>query len=99
LRSGNSVSGQVEYVIGEEIVGFYVLNQRGEPVTIGLCQGKFDVWQDKQSGEKFACNIFHGSPPADSSPPAEARQSAATRQSPAELKLSDLKTRIQQAGK
>ncbi|MSU58780.1 MAG: hypothetical protein EXS35_11525 [Pedosphaera sp.] len=54
------VSGQVEYTVGEEVVAFLVLNPRGEGVTLGLAQGKFHVWKDKQSGEKFAHNIFHG---------------------------------------
>jgi hypothetical protein len=54
--------GEVQYEIGEEVVAFLVFNQRGEPVTIGLSQGKFHVWQDKQTGEKFAHNPFHGTP-------------------------------------
>lgn len=36
-------SGQVEYVPGEEFVGFWVRNRRGELVTIGMKQGKFRV--------------------------------------------------------
>lgn len=54
------VSGQVEYFVGEEVVAFLVINRRGEGVTLGLAQGKFHVWQDKVSGEKFAHNLFHG---------------------------------------
>jgi len=54
------VSGQVEYSVGEEVVAFLVLNKRGEGVTIGLAQGKFHVWKDKTTGEKFVHNIFHG---------------------------------------
>lgn len=56
------VSGQVEYTVGEEVVAFLVVNPRGEYVTLGLAQGKFHVWRDKQTGEKFAHNIFHGVP-------------------------------------
>jgi hypothetical protein len=54
------VSGQVEYEVGEEVVAFLRLNQRGEGVTIGLAQGKFRVWTDKATGERFAYNILHG---------------------------------------
>jgi hypothetical protein len=56
------VSGEVQYSVGEEFVVFLVLNQRGEPVTIGLAQGKFHVWRDPQTGEKFVHNPFHGEP-------------------------------------
>jgi hypothetical protein len=56
------VSGEVQYNVGEEFVAFLVFNQRGEPVTIGLAQGKFHVWRDPQTGEKFAHNPFHGAP-------------------------------------
>jgi len=56
----SEVSGQVEYSVGEEVVAFLVLNQRGEGVTIGLAQGKFHVWKDKATGEKFTHNLFHG---------------------------------------
>ncbi len=54
------VSGEAEYGVGEEVVAFLVLNQRGEPITLALAQGKFHVWQDKPTGEKFTHNIFHG---------------------------------------
>ena len=56
------VSGEVEYNVGEEFVAFLVFNQRGEPVTIGLAQGKFHVWRDPKTGEEFARNPFHGVP-------------------------------------
>src|SRR2546425_6240991 len=54
------VSGQVEYGIGEEVVAFLVLNQRGEGVTLGLKQGKFRVWKDVKTGDVLAQNPFHG---------------------------------------
>ena len=54
------VSGQVEYSIGEEVIGFFVINSRGEAVTLGLTQGKFHVWPDAKTGEKRAANPFHG---------------------------------------
>jgi hypothetical protein len=56
----SEVSGQVEYEVGEEVVAFLAINHRGEGVTLGLAQGKFHVWKDKVSGEKFAHNIFYG---------------------------------------
>ncbi len=55
-----AVSGQVQYTVGEEVVAFLVFNDRGQAVTIGLAQGKFQVWTDSQSGEKLAANPFHG---------------------------------------
>jgi hypothetical protein len=57
----SEVPGQVEYRVGEAIVAFLVLNQRGEAVTIGLAQGKFQVWKDEASGVFLVRNPFHGS--------------------------------------
>ncbi len=57
-----SVGGQEEFSIGEEVVVFLVLNQRGEGVVIGLVQGKLKVAQEA-SGEKFVHNVFHGVAP------------------------------------
>lgn len=57
---GETSSIQAEYGVGEETVVFLRLNERGEGVTIGIVQGKFHVWQDKTTGEKFAHNPFHG---------------------------------------
>src|ERR1051326_1931357 len=54
------VPGQADYEIGEEVVVFLALNPRGEPVTLGLAQGKFHLWQDAATGEKLARNLFHG---------------------------------------
>ena len=55
-----TVPGQADYDVGEEVVAFLALNARGEPVTLSLAQGKFHVWKDGKTGEKFARNIFHG---------------------------------------
>jgi hypothetical protein len=55
------VTGQVDYQIGEEVVAFLVLNQRGVADTLGLCQGKFHLWTDPATGRKLARNPFHGS--------------------------------------
>ena len=84
------VSGQVEYNLGEEVVVFLVLNQRGEGVTRGLAQGKFRVWKDGNTGEWLAENPFHGRPPSgvDVQTPARATGSSG-------LKLVELKRRAQ----
>lgn len=74
-----SVSGQTEYEIGEEVVLFLVLNQRGEGVTVGLAQGKFKVTEDPQTHEKHAHNPFHGEQPGKSDK---------------RLRLADLKARV-----
>src|SRR2546425_10487824 len=55
-----TVSGQVEYGIGEEVVAFLVFNQRGEGVTLGLAQGKFQIQQEAGTGERLAHNLFNG---------------------------------------
>jgi hypothetical protein len=84
-----TVTGQVEYSIGEEVVTFLVLNQRGEGVTIGLCQGKFHVWQNTVTGEKMVNNPFHGQPQSSLSNPKATKQ----------LTLSTLKQRVTEAAK
>src|SRR6185503_19685971 len=55
-----TVSGQVEYGIGEEVVAFVVFNQRGEGVTLGLAQGKFQIGKEAATGERLVHNLFHG---------------------------------------
>jgi hypothetical protein len=55
-----SVSGQEQYDVGEEVIAFLVLNTRGEGVTLGLSQGKFHIFNDPQTKEKLARNVFHG---------------------------------------
>lgn len=90
------VEAQVDYELGEEVVTFLVFNPRHQPVTIGLCQGKFDVWQDEQTGEKFACNPVHGSQRPKSLASSASKRSA-TPQSSGLLRLSDLKEQIQKA--
>jgi len=57
-----TVSGQVEFGLGEEVVAFLVLNQRGEGVTLGLSQGQFEIRQDAATGERLVHNLFHGEP-------------------------------------
>ncbi len=55
-----TVSGQVHYDVGEEVVAFLVRNARGEGVTLGLMQGKFHVWRDPRTGTRYAMNPFNG---------------------------------------
>jgi hypothetical protein len=78
------VSGEVQYNVGEEFVAFLVFNQRGEPVTIGLEQGKFHVWHDRKTGEYFAHNPFHGAP----EPAGDGNQD--------KLRVSELKQQVRQ---
>jgi hypothetical protein len=68
-------------------VAFLIFNPRGEPVTIGLTQGKFHVWRDQQTGEKYARNLFHGEPE---------KSSGAASQTRHPLRLSELKQQVQQ---
>lgn len=53
-------NGQVEYMPGEEVVAFLVLNARSQAVTLGLAQGKFHVWLDPETRQPMARNLFHG---------------------------------------
>src|SRR5438034_741781 len=55
-----TVSGQVEYELGEEVVAFLVFNHRGEGVTLGLAQGKFHIWKEAETGERLVHNLLHG---------------------------------------
>jgi len=52
--------GQATYRPGEETVLFLRHNSSGEWVTLGLAQGKFEVWQDSVTGQKYARNLFLG---------------------------------------
>ena len=78
------VSGNVQYDAGEEFVAFLVFNQQGEPITIGLCQGKFRVWRDSRTGQKFANNPYHGAPES-AGPDSQGR-----------LRVSELKQQVHQ---
>ncbi len=61
------VSGQVNYQVGERVVAFLRTNPRGEAVTIAMCQGRFEVFQDPASIELYVRNTFHGGSPASGS--------------------------------
>lgn len=62
-EESSAAFGQEEFAVGEEVVTFLVLNERGEGVTVGLSQGKFHVAQDPVTREKSVHNFFHGCPP------------------------------------
>lgn len=55
-----SAPHQVEFQSGEEVVVFLAINRRGEGVCLGMAQGKFQVWQDAASKQKFVRNVFYG---------------------------------------
>jgi hypothetical protein len=91
-RIGNHavrLSGQVSYPLGQEVVAFLVFNPRGQAVTLGLAQGKFEVWTDPISRRKLARNPFHGQAfgSQDGLGPAGASASG-------ELSLDELKRRV-----
>lgn len=54
------VTGQAEYSLDEDVVLFLIQNHRGEGVTVGLAQGKFQVRKDLQDGTLCVQNAFHG---------------------------------------
>ncbi|MHB8523134.1 MAG: hypothetical protein ACYDH9_20610 [Limisphaerales bacterium] len=85
------VVGQVDYRVGEEVVAFLVLNQRGEAVTLGLAQGKFRVWTDPATGRKRAQNLFHGG--GEEGRPGAQPQNVTTDAGP--LTLDELKRQVQ----
>lgn len=86
------VDGEATYEIGEELVTFVRLNQRGEGVSIGLAQGKFNVWKDAATGEPFTHNLFHGKP-KDIETPERAKLRRAVG-NPAQLGLATLRSRV-----
>ncbi|HEY2952907.1 MAG TPA: hypothetical protein VGK40_10005 [Verrucomicrobiae bacterium] len=89
-EEGMAVEGQSEFAIGEEIVAFMVLNQRGEGVILGLSQGTFRVSRDPASGERFVHNPFHGGPP-----PGQIRGQLQPGSAGARLSLAELRSRVQ----
>jgi hypothetical protein len=89
----STVSGQVEYAVGEEIVAFLVRNSRGEAVTLGLKQGKFHVSTD-QRGVKLVASPFHGGVEASVSA-AQSRFGGAA--IAGALELTQLRKRVQEA--
>ncbi|HJO10039.1 MAG TPA: hypothetical protein QGH16_09310, partial [Verrucomicrobiota bacterium] len=51
---------QPRYRVGTEVVVFIVFNSRGEAVTLGMNQGKFDVMRPTETGLATVRNPFHG---------------------------------------
>ncbi len=51
---------QPTYRVGGEVVVFVMVNSRGEAVTLGMNQGKFDVAKQPESGLATVRNPFHG---------------------------------------
>jgi len=90
-----TVSNQVEFEIGEEVVAFLVVNQRGEGVSLGLAQGKFHVWEDTATRLKFVCNPFHGHPAAAANPEVLQRSAA----SGGSLTLAELRNRVREGSR
>ncbi len=86
------VPGQVDYKLEEEVVAFLVFNPRGEAVTLGLSQGKFDVWLNATNGQKEVRNPFWGAAPRQGSIQAAAAGAQA-------LTLVDLKQKVEAASK
>ena len=86
------VVGQPDYTPGEEVVLFLKLNPRGQGVTIGLAQGKFSVWRDRQTGTKYACSLFHGRA-------AVSADSAGAKERDRRLPLGELKQEVKRAQK
>ncbi|MFT4589893.1 MAG: hypothetical protein ACI9VS_003569 [Candidatus Binatia bacterium] len=83
------VIGQPDFTIGEEVVAFLELNARGEGVVLGVCQGKFEVYQDV-TGRKQVRNIFHGGATAGSSSTQALQNKLGNRR----LTLADLKRSV-----
>jgi hypothetical protein len=93
-----TVSGQVHYQVGEEVVVFLTRNPRGAGVTLGMIQAKFQVWQDPQTGTKLVGNPFHDAA-ASSAPRTSSKNSAIPPSTAGVLTISDLKQRVQEAGR
>ncbi len=51
---------QPKYKVGTEVIVFVVFNSRGEAVTLGMNQGKFDVMRRAETGLTTVRNPFHG---------------------------------------
>ncbi len=55
--------GEVDFRVGEEVVLFLRINSRGEGVTLGMKQGKFEVLRQDGLPQAYVRNLFHGSEP------------------------------------
>lgn len=87
------LNGQAEFKIGERVVVFALLNERGEGVIISLDQGKFHVWRDPKTNRVLASNHI----PSDW-PTGEEKERVSTNLSRGEVSLSSLKKMVLGAG-
>ncbi len=86
------VSGQVDFQIGEEIIGFLVRGPQGQLTVIGVHQGKFQVFKSPSDGTELARSPYHGGDDAGASP--LVAKNALTPSLSNRLTLSELKQRV-----
>ena len=86
---------QPKYKVGTEVVVFAVFNSRGEAVTLGLNQGKFDVVMQPEIGLATVRNPFHGLAKRDD-PRAVVKRALGQAKS---LTLAELKRQVRRAMK
>ena len=86
---------QPTYRVGAEVVVFVVFNSRGEAVTLGLNQGKFDVMRQPKTGLAMVRNPFHGLAKRDDPRAVVKRALGQTKP----LTLAELKRRVRRAAK
>ena len=86
---------QPQYRVGAEVVVFAVFNSRGEAVTLGLNQGKFDVVRQPEIGLATVRNPFHGLAKRDDPRAVVKRALGQTKP----LTLAELKRRVRRAAK
>ena len=86
---------QPKYKVGTEVVVFAVFNSRGEAVTLGLNQGKFDVARQPKTGLVTVRNPFHGLPKRDDPRAVVKRALGQTKL----LTLGELKRRVRRGAK
>ena len=86
---------QPRYRVGGEVVVFVVFNSRGEAVTLGLNQGKFEVTRQTDTGLATVRNPFHGLAKRDD--PRAVVKRALGQAKP--LTLAELKRRVRRAAK
>lgn len=60
------IAYQVEFGLADEAVVFCRINSKGQGVTIGMVQGKFDVLKSENDSKLYVRNLFHGGAPPDS---------------------------------
>mgnify|MGYP003310610782 CR=1 FL=1 len=86
---------QPRYRVGVEVIVFVVFNSRGEAVTLGLNQGKFEVTRQTDTGLATVQNPFHGLAKRDD--PRAGVKRALGQAKP--LTLAELKRRVRRAAK